>query len=42
MSQDIGYGDYSCYLNETAKDVADQNDITELQDCNDFSKSEAR
>ena len=41
MSQDIGYGDYSCYINETAKDIAEETNI-ELQDCNDFSKSEAR
>jgi len=39
MSQDIGYGDYSCYANETSTEVADANNIT-IQDCNDFSKSE--
>ena len=39
MARDIDYGDYACYLNDTAKNIADSMNVT-LKSCGDFSKTE--
>ena len=40
MSRDIGYGDYACFSNDTVKDFAESINVTILDDCSDYSKSE--